>query len=104
MKILRWFVGSWIARIYLTAVGASIVWAFVEIARWGQPTADFALMWTMLMTAPWSYALLTIAARWDGNDGVFIGCIAAAALVNAALLNGVALLVRGPGFRRTSSD
>ncbi|MEV4636692.1 hypothetical protein AB0J80_04990 [Actinoplanes sp. NPDC049548] len=104
MRILRGFVGGWIARIYLIAVAASTVWAFVEITRSGQPGADFAVMGTMLLTAPWSYALLTATARWDGNDGVFISCIAAAAFVNAAALNGVVVLMRRAGTRVSPSD
>jgi hypothetical protein len=94
MTVLRWFVGSWLSRIYLLVVATYSVWTAVSLARWGQPYADLEVMCLMLITAPVSWALLTAVERWDGNTGVFCGCIAAAALVNAAALNGMAALIR----------
>ncbi|MEU4625770.1 hypothetical protein AB0G04_38075 [Actinoplanes sp. NPDC023801] len=94
MRIVGWFVGSRLARIYLIAVTVMIVWAMVTFARHGQPAADVHIFGALLITGPGSWPLLAAAGRWNGNTGVFLGCVVAGALANAALLNWVAAVIR----------
>jgi hypothetical protein len=94
VKIVRWLVGSWLSRIYLITAAAVIVWAMVTYAKWGQPYADVAITCTMLLTGPGSWPLLAAAGRWNGNTGVFLGCVVAGALINAVALNAVAAVLR----------
>jgi hypothetical protein len=95
MRIVRWLVGGWFSRVYLVAVTLAIVWAFVQLHRWGQPTADLAVFWPALVTGPTSWLLLAAAGRlWDGSDLAYVVCVAVGALVNAAVVNGLAAAAR----------
>ncbi|GAB1642937.1 SCO4225 family membrane protein [Krasilnikovia sp. MM14-A1259] len=94
MRVVRWFVGSWLSRIYLGAVAVATVWAMLSIGAWDQPDANVAAVFPLLMTAPVSLPLLAAVEDWAINDGVFLGCVVVGALVNAAAINGVVALVR----------
>jgi hypothetical protein len=95
MRVVRWFVGGWFSRIYLVAVTLAVVWALVQLNRWGQPTADLDVLWPILMTGPSSWPLLAVAGRfWDGSDLGYVVCVAVGALINAAVFNGLAFAAR----------
>lgn len=95
MTLVRWAVGNWVSRVYLVVVVAATVWAFVSVARWGQPDADLAVVWPLLLTAPWSWLLAGVLPEaWAGSDVVFVVCLGVGALVNAVVVNGVVWQIR----------
>ena len=105
MKIVRWFVGSWLSRIYLALVAAATVFASVpSLARYAEDGSGYShpdILPTAL-SLPGSILLLTLFGRatggqWLGVEGahwLWVGCVAWGALINAAALNGVVALAK----------
>jgi hypothetical protein len=93
MRIVRWFVGSWVSRIYLVAVAVVTVWALVSIATWDHDDANFSFIYPIVLTSPVSLVLLTAVDRW-GGEVLAVACVVVGALVNAAAWNGLVVLVK----------
>lgn len=108
MKIVRWFVGSWLSRIYLTLVAAAIVFATVpSLARLADDGSGYShpdILPTAL-SLPGSLPLFPLqrlidrpgGGEWLGMDGrqwLWVACVAGGALLNAAALNGIVALVK----------
>jgi hypothetical protein len=105
VKIVSWFVGSWLSRIYLALVAAATVFASVpSMARLAGDGSGYShpdILPTVL-SLPGSVLLLTLLGRamggqWLGVEDVqwlWVASVAGGALINAATLNGVVALVR----------
>jgi hypothetical protein len=101
VKIVRWFAGSPLSRIYLLVVAAVTAWSLWETLTWSRPDATFAGVWPMFLTMPLSLPLVTVLPD-DWTDPLpFVACITVAALVNAAALNGLITIGRR---RRPGAD
>lgn len=105
MTIVRWFVGSWISRIYLASVAAVTTYVLVsESIRMAQqpgPTyshPEFVLlplsMPGVILTLP---VINTIQGPWWLSLALWV---AVGALINAAVINGVAAALRRSRARR----
>ncbi|MFD1372977.1 SCO4225 family membrane protein [Actinoplanes sichuanensis] len=95
MTFVRWVVGGWFSRAYLVVVVAATVWAFVSVARWGQPDADLEVIWPMLLTGPVSWLLFAVMpGAWADSDVVFVACLSVGALANAVVIDAVVRQIR----------
>ncbi len=96
MKVLRWFVGSLLSRIYLAVVVVVTVGTPLSVATLGWPDANMAEMRPLLLTMPVS--LLIDLSSPEGWASVWFdsACALVGGLVNAAVLNGLLALVRRP--------
>ncbi|MEU7905771.1 SCO4225 family membrane protein [Actinoplanes sp. NPDC049118] len=105
MKVVHWFVGSWLSRIYLALVAAATVFASVpSLARYAEDGSGYShpdILPTAL-SLPGSILLLTLVGRatggqWLSVEGVqwmWVGCVAGGALINAAAITGVVAVAR----------
>jgi hypothetical protein len=105
MRIVRWFVGSWISRIYLASVAAVTTYVLVsesiQMAQQSGPTyshPEFVLlplsMPGVILTLP---VINTIQGPWWLSLAL---CVAVGALINAVVINGVVAVLRRSRARR----
>lgn len=99
VRIVGWFVGSWLSRIYLVLVVVATVWASVSLLTWDGEAPNYADVGPTALTLPGStigvlidrlttpYAAGTF--WWTWLISVTVG-----ALINAVALNGVVALTR----------
>ncbi|MEU7905770.1 SCO4225 family membrane protein [Actinoplanes sp. NPDC049118] len=110
MKIVRWFVGCWLSRIYLALVAVVTVEAVASILSRDEWDYSKHELVPALLTIP---GYLPASALYDTLlrplfGGVewwleFASCVTVGALINAAALNGLAALVRRLNARAETS-
>ncbi|RZU52788.1 hypothetical protein EV385_4672 [Krasilnikovia cinnamomea] len=110
MKIVPWFVGSWLSRIYLALVAVVTVEAVVSILSRDEWDYSKHELVPALLTLPGYlmassvYDLLLLPLFGEGHWALVFGsCVVVGALVNAAALNGVLTLVRRLNARAGAS-
>ncbi len=102
MRIVRWFVGSWVSRIYLAVVAAVTTHVLVSIhmapsgPNYSQPEIVLLplSMPGVILTLP---VINTISDPWWLSLAV---CVAVGALINAVAINGAAAVLRRTRTRR----
>ena len=95
MRVVRWFVGSWLSRIYLAVVVVVTVGTPWSVATLGWPDANMAEMRPLLLTMPVSLPIaLSLPDGWT-NVWSASACALVGGMVNAAVLNGLLALARG---------
>ncbi|MEV4280038.1 SCO4225 family membrane protein [Actinoplanes xinjiangensis] len=107
MRIARWFVGSWVSRIYLAVVAAVTTYvvasASIQTTQSGYTDSmpEIVLlplsMPGVLLTLP---MIMTTQGPWWLS---LVVCVAIGALINAAAINVVASVLRRSRTRRTEA-
>jgi hypothetical protein len=92
MKILHWFVGGWVSRIYLALVAAVFAYELWYLLNWDGPT--MAGVVSVLLTAPSSWLLHTWLAGLGGGLWWWGGLVLVSALLNIAVVKGIRALSR----------
>ncbi len=101
MRIVRWFTGSRLSRIYLAVVAVATAFSVWELRAWVERDAEvagtypmFATAPALLLTAPVSLLLeWLLPAGWDGV-WIYTGPVLVGALANAAALTGIRAATR----------
>ncbi|WP_328471089.1 hypothetical protein OHA21_06330 [Actinoplanes sp. NBC_00393] len=94
MKIVRWFVGSWVSRVYLAVVAAVLAYELWLLLTTDGTTYTITGVLSMLLAAPTSW-LLDLIVPWPASVSdvwrlaVFVPV---GALANAAAWNGIRLI------------
>ncbi|MBO3744364.1 SCO4225 family membrane protein [Actinoplanes flavus] len=96
MKIVRWFVGSWLSRIYLALVTAVTLEAVVSLLTWDHEVPNYSDIIPTALTLPGSAigAILAILPIPYNFWAMWLSSVVVGALANAAALNGLVALVR----------
>ena len=105
MKFVRWFVGSWVSRIYLVLVAVVTTYVVVsesiQRAQSAEPT--YSMPEIVLLPLAMPGVILTLPAINTVQDPWWLSlvlCVAVGALINAAAINGVAAVLRRSRTRR----
>ncbi|MGX6606794.1 SCO4225 family membrane protein [Micromonosporaceae bacterium Da 78-11] len=104
MRIVRWFVGGWVSRTYLLLVAAVSTYVLVSMsmrmAQSGYTDSQPELV-LLPLSMPGALLALPMINRIGGPWWLSLAvCVAVGALSNAALINGVAALLRKSRLRR----
>ena len=104
MKIARWFVGTWISRIYLALVAAVTAYVVVsESIQMAQSSPTDSQPEIVLLPLSMPGVILTLPVINTMQEPWWLSltlCVAVGALINAAAINGVAALLRRSRTRR----
>jgi hypothetical protein len=99
VKIIGWFAGSWLSRIYLALVTVATVWSSVSLLTWDGQSPNYADIGPTALTLPGSlisglFQLLPVPGDSDLFWLIWLSAVAVGALLNAAALNGLVALAR----------
>jgi hypothetical protein len=105
MKIARWFVKSWVSRIYLALVAVVTTYVVVsESIQMAQSTGPtYSMPEIVLLPLALPGVILTLPVINTMQDPWWLSlvlCVAVGALINLAAANGVAAVLRRSRARR----
>ena len=105
MKIIGWFAGSRLSRMYLALVVVATVWSSVSLLTWDGQSPNYADIGPTALTLPGSLigSLFLLVPVPDGTDLfwlTWLSAVTVGALLNAAALNGLVALARRLRARR----
>jgi hypothetical protein len=105
MKIARWFIRSWVSRIYLALVAIVTTYVVVsesiQMAQSAEPT--YSMPEIVLLPLAMPGVILTLPVINTMQDPWWLSlvlCVAAGALINVAAANGVVTVLRRSRARR----
>jgi hypothetical protein len=97
--MLRFAFDNWLSRAYLLGVVAVAGWVFWTLSR--NPDTNFAAVWLIFVTLPFSFLGVWGAGTAVG-EVLFFAAIVLGALVNAMALGSLVALVRRGRAQRPS--
>jgi hypothetical protein len=104
MKIARWFVGSRVSRIYLALVAVVTTYVMVSVSiQISQTGYTDSMPEIVLLPLSMPGVILTLPMINTMQDPWWLSlvlCVALAALINAAAINGAAAVLRRSRVRR----
>jgi hypothetical protein len=93
MRVVRWFVGSWVSRIYLVVVIAAYVDARVSLATSDGSLPNYPDVVPTALTLPMVMLPALVLQKQEGG-WVWEVSLVVGALGNAAILNGAVVLLK----------